>query len=148
MTVWRFTRLPWRASSGNCANRRRRVNILEFVEIELTTQGFSSQEIIQNEYQAQSADDVSVRNVITAMRLVSNIDWAEFFESVSLVDGVLGENADFHALDFTTRDRYRQAIERLARRAPFDEIQVARMAIEQAGGRPRNRRVSAMLASG
>ncbi|MBA2587677.1 MAG: glycosyl transferase [Alphaproteobacteria bacterium] len=108
--------------------------ILEFVEIELAAQGVSSHEIIQNEYQAQSADDVSVRNVITAMRLVSSIDWTEFFESVSLVDGVLGENAGFHALDFTTRDRYRQSIERLARRAPFDEIQIARMAIEQAEG--------------
>ena len=55
--------------------------ILEFVENELAAQGVSSQDIILNEYQIQSADDVSVRNVINAMRLVSNIDWTEFFES-------------------------------------------------------------------
>ena len=96
--------------------------ILEFVEIELAGQGVSSQEIIHNEYQVQAADDISVRNVITAMRLVSNIDWTEFFENVSLVDGILAESPSFSGLDFTTRDRYRQAIERLARRAPFDEI--------------------------
>ncbi len=106
--------------------------IIEFVEGELAAQGVSSQEIIQNEYQLQSVDDVSVRNVITAMRLVSDIDWTEFFESVSLVDGVLAESTNFNSIDFTTRDRYRQSIERLARRSPFDEIQIARMVVEQA----------------
>jgi cyclic beta-1,2-glucan synthetase len=105
--------------------------ILELVEIELAAQGASSQDIILNEYQVQSADDVSVRNVITAMRLVSDIDWTEFFESISLVDDVLASSANFSLLDFTTRDRYRQSIERLARRSPFDEIQIARLAIEQ-----------------
>src|ERR1700722_7277833 len=107
-------------------------HILEFVEGKLAAQGISSQDIIHNEYQVQSADNVSVRNVITAMRLVSNIDWTEFFERVSLVDDVLAQSASFTLVDFTTRDRYRQSIEQLARRAPFDEIQIARMAVEQA----------------
>jgi cyclic beta-1,2-glucan synthetase len=106
--------------------------IMEFVEGELAAQGISSQEIIHNEYQVQSADDVSVRNVITAMRLVSNIDWTEFFETVSLVDGVLAESTNFITVDFTTRDRYRQSIEHLARRSPFEEIQIARIAVEHA----------------
>ena len=123
--------------------------LLEFVEHELAAQGIASQEIIHNEYQIQSADDVSVRNVITAMRLVSNIDWTEFFEAVSLVDGVLKENANFTASDFTTRDRYRQSIERIARRSPFDEIQIARMAVERAaeaqGDTPRERDVGFYL---
>ena len=105
--------------------------ILQFVEGELAAQGISSQDIIHNEYQAQSADDISVRNVITSMRLVSDIDWTEFFEAVSLVNGALSESVNFEAIDFTTRDRYRQSIERLARRSPFDEIQIARMAVEQ-----------------
>ncbi len=107
--------------------------ILQFVEGDLASQGVSSQQVIQDEFKDQSADDVSVRNVITAMRLVSDIDWTEFFETVSLVDGVLGESTNFTAMDFTTRDRYRQAIERLARRSPFDELQIARFAVEQAG---------------
>ena len=33
--------------------------------------------------------NVTVRNVITSMRLISWFDWAEFVESVSLVDEVL-----------------------------------------------------------
>ena len=46
---------------------------------------------------------------------MSAIDWAEFFESVSLVDDALREGSDFAAMDFVTRDRYRRAIETLAR---------------------------------
>ena len=38
------------------------------------------------EHQRQGAMNVTVRNVITSMRLMSAVDWAEFFESVSLVD--------------------------------------------------------------
>ncbi len=41
------------------------------------------------EHQRQAAMNVTVRNVITSMRLMSAFDWAEFFESVSLVDAVL-----------------------------------------------------------
>ena len=59
--------------------------------------------------------NVTVRNVITSMRLMSAVDWAEFFESVSLVDAALRADSDFAAMDFPTRDRYRHAIEELAR---------------------------------
>ena len=40
----------------------------------------------REEFQRQSATDVTVRSVITSMRLVSMINWAEFFESVNHVD--------------------------------------------------------------
>ena len=39
--------------------------------------------------------NVTVRNVITSMRLISSFDWAEFFESVSLVDEVLRARSSF-----------------------------------------------------
>ena len=48
--------------------------------------------------------NVTVRNVITSMRFMSAVDWAEFFESVSLVDAVLRANSNFAAMDFPTRD--------------------------------------------
>ena len=59
--------------------------------------------------------NVTVRNVITSMRMISAVDWAEFFESVSLVDAALRADSDFAEMDFPTRDRYRHAIEELAR---------------------------------
>ena len=38
------------------------------------------------EHHRQGAMNVTVRNIITSMRLMSAVDWAEFFEGVSLVD--------------------------------------------------------------
>ena len=100
--------------------------MLEFVEDELAAQGIASQEIIQNEYQLQSVDDVSVRNVITAMRLVSNIDWTEFFETVSLVDGVLGLKAPISPPSISRRGTATASPWSGWRgRSPFDEIQIA-----------------------
>ncbi len=70
--------------------------------------------------------NVTVRNVITSMRSVSWFDWAQFVESVSLVDDVLRERSAFGEMDFATRDRYRNAIEELARGSGLTEVDVAR----------------------
>src|SRR4030095_6041006 len=52
----------------------------------LAAQGTTADEIVREEHQRQGAMNVTVRNVITSMRLMSAVDWAEFFESGSLVD--------------------------------------------------------------
>lgn len=106
--------------------------ILREVERSLQMLGTTSDAVIQGEYQAQSADDISVRNTITAMRLVSNIDWSDFFEDVSIVDKVLATTANFALMDFATRDRYRRAIEQLSRRAEPGEIEVAQRSVREA----------------
>ena len=66
------------------------------------------------------------------MRLISDVDWAEFFESVSLVDDVLRSGSDFAQLDFATRNLYRGAIEKLARGAPLTEVLIAQAALDAA----------------
>ena len=71
---------------------------------------------VQEEHQRQGASNVTVRNIITSMRLMSDVDWAEFFESVSLVDEALNASGDFAAMDFATRNLYRNAIEELGAR--------------------------------
>ena len=81
---------------------------------------------------ARRAMNVTVRNVITSMRLISAVDWADFFESVSLVDEALRAESDFAEMDFATRDRYRHAIEELARGAKQTELEVARRALQAA----------------
>src|SRR3546814_10869929 len=60
---------------------------LGWLEERLRLQGASIDDVVQHAQQRQGASNVSVRNVITSMRLISDIDWAELFESVSLVDG-------------------------------------------------------------
>jgi len=76
---------------------------------------------------------VTVRNVITSMRLISMVNWSEFFESVSSVDTVLRGASNFAAMDFPTRDLYRRAIEELARASGRDETDVTKRVIAVAG---------------
>jgi cyclic beta-1,2-glucan synthetase len=105
---------------------------LHWLEERLAAQGTTADDIVQVEHQLQAAMNVTVRNVITSMRLMSAFDWAGFFESVSLVDAVLQADTDFAALDFVTRDRYRHAIEELARGSQHSELDVARRAVSHA----------------
>ena len=91
------------------------VPALAWLDEQLAAVGTSADELVQAELQNQAATNVTVRNVITSMRTMSAFDWREFFESVSQVDEALRADSAFGAMDFATRDRYRHAIEELAR---------------------------------
>jgi cyclic beta-1,2-glucan synthetase len=102
---------------------------LRWLEEHLSAQGITADQMVRDEHQRQSASNVTVRNIITSMRLLSDVDWPEFFESVSLVDELLRTGSNFAAFDFPTRDLYRREIERLARRSGAAELAVARTAL-------------------
>jgi len=102
---------------------------LSWLDERLSEQGTNADEIVREEHRRQGAANVTVRNIVTSMRLISELDWAEFFESVSLVDEELRIGCDFVAMEFATRDRYRRAVEELARGSAHSEIDVARAAI-------------------
>jgi cyclic beta-1,2-glucan synthetase len=72
---------------------------------------------------------VTVRNVITSMRLITDVDWTELFERVSLVDEVFKAENRFAEMDFPTRNLYRTAVEQLARGSRFTELEVADAAV-------------------
>ncbi len=105
---------------------------LRWLDERLKGQGTTSEKIVIEEHQFQGAMSVTVRNVITSMRIMSSVDWPDFFENVSLVDTVLREKSNFAAMDFPTRDSYRHAIEELARGSDHTEMEIARMAIHNA----------------
>ncbi|WP_245259717.1 glucoamylase family protein [Methylopila sp. 73B] len=107
---------------------------LEWLDQRLTLQGSSIDESVRHAQMRQGASNVTIRNVITSMRLISDIDWAELFESVSLVDERLRRESDFAAMDFATRNLYRSAIEQLARGSSASELEVADAAL--AASRP------------
>ena len=79
--------------------------------------------------------NISVRKAITSMREISTVDWTEVFESTRLADVALRGGSDFAAMDFQTRDRYRQAVEELARGSLHSELEVARWALIRATSR-------------
>src|SRR5512134_1256539 len=102
---------------------------LTWLEARLAAQGTTADEIVRDQHQRQGATNVTVRNIITSMRLISELDWAELVESVSLVDDALRSGGDFAAMDFPTRNLYRSAIEELARGSNLTELEIARAAL-------------------
>ncbi|MBN9570248.1 MAG: glycosyl transferase, partial [Alphaproteobacteria bacterium] len=109
-----------------------------WLDTRLALERNSIDQIVREEVQRQSAMNVTVRNVITSMRMVSMVNWAEFFESVSPVDKVLRTSSSFAAMDFPTRDNYRRAVEGLARGSGQSEIAVAQRAVAAAEQAARN----------
>ncbi|HEY4191506.1 MAG TPA: protein ndvB, partial [Mesorhizobium sp.] len=106
---------------------------LDWLESELETSGSDAEEIIIGEHQTLSSGNVTTGNIIRGLRLINDVDWTYWFEDVSRVDALLREHTDFHALDFASRDQYRQSIEDLARRSDLSEFRVAEKATELAG---------------
>ena len=105
---------------------------LAWLNRRLTEQGTVADEILELEYSRQTAMNTTVRNVITSMRSISAFDWAAFVESVSLVEEELAAHPGYREMDFVTRDRYRHAVEELARGARLAETEVARRAVQRA----------------
>ena len=105
---------------------------LRWLDQRLKAQGTTSDDIVRVEHQRQAAMNVTVRNVIMSMSLMSALDWTEFFESVSLVDEVLHAGPNYAAMDFATRDAYRHAVEELGRGSGRPELDVARLAVARA----------------
>jgi cyclic beta-1,2-glucan synthetase len=104
------------------------------VDAHLLARQTAAEEAIRSEHQQQAAAQVSVGNVITSLRLSSTLDWSQYFESVSLVEGVLQRDpaAVYGRMDFLSRDRYRQAVEDLADGTGESQLRVALRTVESA----------------
>src|SRR6266545_1546917 len=116
------------------------------VEEHLASQDTTAEAAIRGEHQRQAADQVSVANAITSLRLCSALDWREYVESVSLVEQVLRRDpaGAYGRMDFLSRDRQRQAVEELAAPSGDAQVRVALRAVESArqaaaGGSPADR---------
>ena len=105
---------------------------LGWLEDRLARQGTTINAVVQNVQQHQAASNVTVRNVITSMRAISNTAWGDVFEAVSLVDECLRDGSDFAAMDFPTRNRYRSAIEQLSRGSAYSEVEIAKRSLRMA----------------
>jgi cyclic beta-1,2-glucan glucanotransferase len=108
---------------------------LMWLEERLAAQGRAADQIVHDEHQRQGATNVTVRNVITSMRLISDVDWPELVESVSPIDATLRPASGFADMDLPTRDLYRRAIEELARGSRLSELEIAQAALAAADDR-------------
>ncbi len=103
---------------------------LAWLDEQLTTQGTTADAVVHDEHQRQVAGSVTVRNIITSMRLISDVDWTELFERISLVDTIFEAGSRFQEMDFPTRNLYRSAVEELARGSQLTELEVAHAAVD------------------
>jgi cyclic beta-1,2-glucan synthetase len=104
---------------------------VDWIEEQFASESTTIEQVVHIEHQRQAATQVTVGNIITSMRLLSTLDWKDFFESVSKVDPILSEDpiGAYSLMDFTTRDRYRHVVEKIAKRTTASEQDIARHAV-------------------
>ena len=104
---------------------------LTWVEQRLSEVGLTQREVIDKFNQQLAANQLTVSNSIMGLRQLTEMDWADFAENLSVVEKILRTDpADIYAtMHFDTRDNYRHQIERLSRNSPHDEAAVAARAV-------------------
>ncbi|MFV9503709.1 MAG: GH36-type glycosyl hydrolase domain-containing protein [Oscillochloridaceae bacterium umkhey_bin13] len=108
--------------------------VVTWLETQSVTPHATIESLVHEEHQRQAANQVAVGNTISSMRALSAIDWSEWFAQVSQIEQLLGRDpAGAYARSTSaTRDRYRHAVEDLARGAHLSEEEVARRAVASA----------------
>ncbi|MEX2027709.1 MAG: hypothetical protein WEH44_10410, partial [Pirellulaceae bacterium] len=104
---------------------------LKRLEQQLAEAQLAVHDVTHYEHQRQAANQVSVRNIITSMRLISALDWVQFFERANLAEQILREDPAqvYPQMDFESRNRYRDAVEQFARRTKHSDLEIAQKAI-------------------
>ena len=104
---------------------------ISWMEEQLTGMGTSINDLVRHENQKQAADQVSVRNSISTLRVIGATDWREFVEMLSSVEEELKQDitGTYPLMDFATRDRYRHVVESISKSSDLSETEVARLAI-------------------
>ena len=107
---------------------------VRWVEQQLSESGLMMADVVQSEIQHQAADQVSISNSITSLRLLGKVDWREFVEATSVVERILRNDPAraYSKMDFATRDHYRHIVEYSAKKTGTQEEDVATEAIDQA----------------
>ena len=99
--------------------------------------GMPLHEAAMQDQRMQAVQQIALGNAIGSLRTISQLDWRETFEAVSRVDHVLCADPAgiYPRMSFPTRDRYRHAIEEIARNSNLSEsetaLEVLKLADEQ-----------------
>ena len=70
-------------------------SLLTHIDKLLTVSGRTVEDSVRDEQERQVAANATVRNIITSMRRMSDVDWTEIFERINLVDAVLADGCCF-----------------------------------------------------
>jgi cyclic beta-1,2-glucan synthetase len=104
------------------------------LEAWLAQEALSAEEAGSMSTQRLALTQLMMANSIMSLRAITHTDWRTFVEHQSALDAVLRQDpAGFYEqMTFATRDHYRHAVERIAKRTRTDESVVARRAIDLA----------------
>jgi cyclic beta-1,2-glucan synthetase len=107
---------------------------LTWIEQHLSGCSMTIEQLVQSETQQQAADQVSMSNSIGSLRFLGAMDWREFVETMSVVEQTLREDpyGTYGKMDFSTRDRYRHVVEKIAKAGMLSEAEVAANAVRLA----------------
>ena len=96
--------------------------------------GTNPDEAVAESAQHLALTQIMMANSITSLRNIGRRDWRKFVEHQSAMESILREDpSGFYALmTFATRDRYRHAVERIAKRTRHRETSVAQWAVDLA----------------
>jgi len=104
------------------------------VERALAARGTTPEEEVRRESQRQATDQVSTGNTVTSLRFCATLDWSRFVEGVSPVEEILRRDPAgvYPRMDFPSRDRYRHAVEELAKPTGEAQVRIALRTVESA----------------
>ena len=103
--------------------------VINWLEERLEARGSDVEDALLAEQNRLSSGNATMSNIIRSLREIDDNDWAVWFESVSKLDEALRQGSDYTALDFGSRNKYRNTIERLARRSGHTELEVTELAM-------------------
>jgi cyclic beta-1,2-glucan synthetase len=112
---------------------------LQFLEEKLRERGLDPEDLLRAEDHRQASRQISVGNTLTSLNAIDQMNWREWFESVSLCEAELRQDPAelYFQNDFTTRDILRQEVEKLAKALNRTDSQIAAVvrecALEAAG---------------
>ena len=108
------------------------ISPLTWIEQRLAGSGQNIEKLVQLGNQEQAGDQVSISNSIGSLRFLESTDWKQFVERMSIVEQILRKDPGgvYGKMDFITRDSYRHVIEKIAKKSPQTEKDIAQKAIQ------------------
>ncbi|WP_337267851.1 GH36-type glycosyl hydrolase domain-containing protein [Oryzifoliimicrobium ureilyticus] len=103
---------------------------ITWLDEHLARLGRDTEEATTAEHSRLSSGNVTMGNIIRSLREIDDTEWSVWVEQVSHVDQLLWEHSDYDILDPGSRNAYRKQIEKLAKRSPMSELEIAQLALD------------------
>ncbi len=102
---------------------------LTILDMQLALKDIDAKKSIRAAHLEQAHIRVLLGNAITSLRQIASWPWEETFERLSLVEAALREDEIYPNMDGDSRARYRESVERIARRLRVSETHAAKTAV-------------------